>query len=315
MMIGASLSSWPTAAQEVLQLGVATGEGAPGSRAIAIARAHRALSEARKDYAQSRFSRCAERLDRAELQLQRHLQRAEDLALVKQVCLWQGLCRSFSDEKGAAAAYWIRATRIPGPGPDPNVFPPQAMKRYRGLQARRPGRTCVLRLVETTSSVQIDGKSVAAGELVEPDERYVIWSNRRCSARLRIPETCQLDLPACPVPPAGQVTAEEAQNRRFLQRAGRAAGAREVWLLHSGQGEVRLSKLDVASARFSERHQPLLSTTGKSPDTGTHPNVGQEQPKVWYKRWWVWTLIGAGVTAAVVIPVVATQEQRYDLVF
>jgi hypothetical protein len=296
----------------VLQLGVATGEGAPGNRALAIARARRSLARARQDYAQSRFSPCAEQLGRAEHQLHRHLRRAEDLALVKQLCLWRGLCLSFAGRRAAAAANWLRAARLPGAGPDPKVFPPQVMQRYRNLHAQRARRTCVLQLSGTTSSVWIDGKIVAAGELVEPAERYVFWNKRRCSARLRIPETCRLDLPACPVPPAGQVTAEEAQDIPFLQAVGRAASAKQVWLLHGGQGEVRLSKLEVASARFVERHQPLLPSMGgpSTDDAGRSP-----ASRAWYKRWWIWTLIGAGVTAAVVIPVVVTQEQRYDVVF
>lgn len=318
-LLGVSLMAWPAAAQErtqqVLQLGVATSEGAPGNRALAIARAHRSLARARKDYAQSRFARCAERLGRAEHLLHRHLRRDEDLFLIKQLNLWRGLCLSFAGQKAAAAAHWTKATRLPGAGPDPKVFPPQVMQRYHSLQAQRVKRTCVLQLGGTTSSVWIDGKAVAAGELVEPAERYVFWNNRKCSARLRIPETCRLDLPACPVPPAGQVTAEEAQDTPFLQKVGRAAGARQVWLLHGGgQGEMRLSKLDVSSARFIERHQALLPSAGASGDADRSTGSAQP-PKAWYKRWWVWTLIGAGVAAAVVIPVVVTQEQRYDLVF
>ena len=33
------------------------------------------------------------------------------------------------------------------------------------------------------------------------------------------------------------------------------------------------------------------------------------RPSAWYARWWVWTLVGAAVTAAVVVPVVLTRGE------
>lgn len=309
---------WPggaVAAPDVLQLHVVEAPGTAGSSAVASARVERAMGQARDAYAASQFTRCARLLQAAEVRLQHHLRRRGDLARVKRLNLWLGLCQTLTGDAEAAALSWSRAARLPGPGPDPKVFPPQVMRQYRELVARRAkqaAETCTLTLSGSTRSVLINGRPVAAGELVQPGEHYVIWPEGR-SARQRIGAACRLVLPTGAGGREAGVTEEEAADAGFLGQVGRAAGVTNIWLLESKPARLQVSVFDVARGAFVERSRQLLPPAGGAAQPASAPT--ETGPSPWYRRWWVWTLIGAGVAAAVIIPVMATQEQRYDIVF
>jgi hypothetical protein len=291
-------------------------DGAHGvTRALAVARSQRSLAEARRDYTRSRFDRCAARLRGAELDLRLWLRQDEDLALMKRLNLWLGLCLAVAGESTTAGRAFVRAARLPGPGPDGQIFPPQVMKQYREATAPGDAETCNIQLDGGHSEVRIDGRTTKSGAAVTPGQHYAVWQRHGIrSALVQLdPPGCRLNPPVLSAVAGGPVVGPaEAQDRAFLARVGRIAGVQKVWLVQ-GVGDGMQAKLfDVGSAAFSGPSRRFDSLGGS---TGPPKHRAAPQATPWYKKWWVWTLVGVGVGAAVVVPVVLSREERYDLVF
>lgn len=79
-----------------------------------------------------------------------------------------------------------------------------------------------------------------------------------------------------------------------------------TWLL-------RLKLLRVNEATVARAVEETVSGTPEEVDRSlaraTDRLFDLPRPRAWYARWWVWTLVGAAVTAAVVVPVVLTREE------
>jgi hypothetical protein len=56
----------------------------------------------------------------------------------------------------------------------------------------------------------------------------------------------------------------------------------------------RPDRLDAAMARLARRLLDL------------------RKPRPWYTRWWLWAIVGAGVTAAVVVPLALPDDDPYE---
>jgi hypothetical protein len=293
---------------------------AAGARALAEVRAKRALAAARTDYANSRFSACTARLERAEAALRRQLHRPADLELVKRVNLWIGLCHAVAGAGDRSQTAFLRAVRLPGAGPDPSLFPPAVMQQYRSAQTTATGRACRLRLT-APGEVELDGRRVEARSEVAPGEHYAQWAGR--SDRVRINDDCRLVLDDGPTATAPQLTRREAGDRGFLAEVGRAAGVKQIPLAHIENRQVTVSVFDVEGGRFVQRRRALAASLGAEQacpvEPGRDGGSGSDgpAPRPWYKRWWVWTLVGVGVAAAVTIPLVLTQgrDTTYEVGF
>ena len=79
-----------------------------------------------------------------------------------------------------------------------------------------------------------------------------------------------------------------------------------TWLL-------RLKLLRVSEATVARAVEETVSGSPEEIDRSlaraTDRLFDLPRPRAWYTRWWVWTLVGAAVTAAVVVPVVLTRDQ------
>jgi hypothetical protein len=288
---------------------VADRDRTAASHALIQTRVERALTKARSDYATSHFKACARRLDRVEQQVQWHLRGKADLAQIKRLNLWLGLCRAVADEPEGARAAFARAARLPGADPDPSLFPPAVMALFRAAKA--PRDRCVLQIPET-ADLQLDGRAVTPGARIAPGEHYVIQDGR--SARRRVGGDCGLDLSTLPLP-ALHLDPEEAESSEFLETLGRAAGVERIALAQGG-ARVTVSIFDVGGRRFVQRNAPLGLTL--RPETPATERRGKPAPaRPWYRRWWIWALVGTAVAAAVVVPVVLTQtgSTRYEVGF
>lgn len=297
--LGAEHALWLTVEQD----------RAASSRALAEVRAGRALAAARTDYANSRFSACTARLELAEAALRRQLQRPADLELIKRVNLWIGLCHAVAGAGDRAQTAFLRAVRLPGAGPDPSLFPPTVMQHYRSAQTAATGRACRLRLT-APGEVELDGRRVEARSEVAPGEHYAQWAGR--SDRVRINDDCRLVLDDGPATAGPQLTRKEAGDKAFLAEVGRTAGVKQIPLAHIEDRQVTVSIFDVEGGRFVQRRRALAASLGPEQacpvEPGRDPGSGTDAPaRPWYKRWWVWTLVGVGVAAAVTIPLVLTQ--------
>ena len=295
---------------------VAEKDEAAALEALVQGRTERELALARTDYADSRFDACNRRLTRLEERVRWQIRGARSLPLVKQINLWLGLCRGVADERGAARAAFARAVRLPGPGPDPSLFPPAVMELYRSAHAPEGG--CRLRLPHGAAEVELDGRPVRAGAEVVPGEHYVVWDER--SDRRKVDGDCRLDLGAPPSPPALRLDEEEAVSPGFLQALGRGAHQERVVIAHRGGSQVTLSVFDVAGRRFISKDAPLVGLRPPAtPAPETRPVEGDDGAGAppWYRRWWVWALVGGVVVTAVVVPVALTQsgETRYEVGF
>lgn len=92
------------------------------------------IEDARGDYVASRFDDCVHRLARVERQLQGTLLPPEegdldaDLALLRQLNQWLGLCLVALDRAEAARQAFTRTRGLPGDPPDHAVFSPVALR-------------------------------------------------------------------------------------------------------------------------------------------------------------------------------------------
>jgi hypothetical protein len=111
--------------------------------ALARTRVTRALVLARRDYAESAFERCERRLLDVECGL-RIRGTGDDAELLKRLEQWLGLCQAAYGAEDAAALSFRRSAKLPGPPPDPAIFPPPIMELHqRAIAGDQPGdRTC-----------------------------------------------------------------------------------------------------------------------------------------------------------------------------
>jgi len=290
------------------------------THAVAVVRANLALKAARKAFANSRFEVCIAQTATAEAGLARAIRRPADLERLRTLNLWLGLCHAASGGSAVAKAVFARAARLPGPKPDPSLFAPQVMQLYRSAEGEARGRTCGLHL--SGKAVELDGRRVESGSQIARGEHYVTCDGdggARFSARIPVGQSCSLQLSqATEAPPA--LSAAEAGDRSFLIRVGREAGVRRIVIAHGAGPNVRISVFDVTGGKYLRNAQRLDSNLwGKETAPCEEPKVdgGAGGGSPWYRRWWVWALVGAGVATAVVVPVVISTsgETRYKLSF
>jgi len=262
-------------------------------RALLSARLTRSLKQARSDYARSQFEACFRRLERSEQDLRGQVRHVE-IAQLKQLNLWLGLCLAVEGKATAAERVFFRAVQLGGADPDPNLFPPSVMQSYQQVKERSRKAACPLKLEAAGGAeVRVNGRPAGA-MVVAPGEHYVQWGGH--SELLTVDERCSLTLPELAVAPLTfpRFSAAEAADGGFLQQVGQSAGVQRMRLAQDPQSKQHRT-FDVALARFV-----VVSPSSKPVPPPVTP---------WYKRWWVWGLVGAGVVTAVVVPVVIVNSR------
>ncbi len=181
---------------------------------------------------------------------------------------------------------------------------------------------------------------------LEPQESYyggpvicLVNAGTSSSARRRIPTDCRLDIsqpgerPS--VAPTSHINAAPGADATFLRLLGRAHRAR--WLVHIAFAgdSLQIGVFDSSKSRWVERTSQA-SRPGRAPWEATARQLrrivmtrrtSQAPPsaaggKRWYKRWWVWALVGAAAAAAIGISIgvavssdKASTGDRYDVGF
>lgn len=266
------------------------------------AKAERALQRARSDYAGSNFGGCIERLRATEQSLQARLGVPPDaatLGVLRRVNLWLGLCTAVTPRPARADHHFARAALLSGDPPSARLFPPPVMARYRRVvAASRKRASC--RVGVRAQRVWVDGRRVRGGDQVAIGEHYLAWrlaDGRVGSARQSIGKNCII------APAAGRlerISRAHAADPRFLERFGRSAGADRLRLVDPAGGPERQRVFDVTRGRFVETAGPS-DAVRPAASAAAAPPVRDEQPgraKPWYKRWWVWAIVGGVVVSA-----------------
>jgi len=317
---------------------------ARANAAVARARAAYALRRARQLYLRTAFAGCVAVLSISEQELGRHLadprarstQRAH--RLLAEVNLWLGVCQFASGDPQAAAASFIRSSRLPSsPLPDPQLFPPRLLAAYRAaVEAPRQQVSCAIRAPLTPGSILVDGKGptvqgdtvrLAAGThyLVLGCERADAscqalrraigpggWRAMRLEAR---PLGCVVQLPgAAPASDPPCIHARHGGDVSFVAAALRESGADQALVATLERRRV-IMRLLRGGRRSFERQ--LVATLANGADraaavrrnaslvlAGAEIVARRKAPRraakvAWYRRWWVWAIV-AGVAAGAV---------------
>jgi hypothetical protein len=250
-------------------------------RAVTFARAERSLAEARSFYAESRFDLCLSALEPMEIALASIAIDSEGELLLKTVNQWIGLCASAERDEGKALAALKRAAHLPGPPPDPELFPPKAMALHKRAESE-DAKSCVLDLAGAPE-LWIDGKRLREGEPISRGEHYVRWGDRAGKIDL---SSCSVALPAIGARTELVILEEEERDPAFLKRVLELSSAPRLLLI----GDSSAIAFD-RSGEFSALDGAAIPKPAAA--------ERDDEPSLW----WAWILIGAAAGAAIAAPI------------
>jgi hypothetical protein len=188
------------------------------ARAVERVRAEEALAAARRLYTASAFDQCSATLIQAEARFRTLLARRSDFEAMKQINLWLGLCLAVSGDPDAAGVAFARARRLPGAGPNPDLFPPEILDL---TEPRGEIAECEL----TIDARMVDGKRVARGEELEIGDHYATGAR---TGRFTLDEDCAVSWAVDASPPAGVLTKREAADPDFRARLAKQGVSLEL---------------------------------------------------------------------------------------
>ena len=324
---------------------------------LALARADVAIVAARRAYAGSEFGRCIRRMHEAEDALARAIRPdgggdaaqngAASWHLLERVNLWLGLCLAVSGRSAEADHTFRRAIALGGTGPDPALFPPAVMGRFRRLMRQR-GR-CELQL--PVGARWLDGRPLAGARrvAVAPGQHYLVHLEPQRglprSGRVVIDARCGLG----PLPLAGAnglLGTGESQDTSLLVAIGHRARCLRIRLLSDQGGETKQRLFDVPLGQFVRWYPSRVASAARTTTSAPSGVAGPATPPVpaalpggaaapvgdtalvpmpsskpqvlrrrWYRKWWVWALVGAAAGVAVAVPLLAQPSPRYQVSF
>lgn len=296
-------------------------------RAVVWARASRGLQLARQAYLRSSFGWCQRRLLKVERESRGALQTAEDFETMKRLNQWLGLCTAVRGGKREAAAAFARAASLPGPSPDPQVFPPAIMNLYNKAVHATQGARCGPLKTSGFRPKLIDGRRFRSAEEVTIGQHYVAWEGG--SGLVTISANCRL-MPTKDDPLSEQdalVTSRELEDVVFAGILAERTRSKQLAFRHSGSGRRFVYRLadgrltesgsdpqtqDLRATATSSRTSSRSSSKRRalSPGLLAYPpgpySAASAEPH-WYQRWWVWALVGGVVVTSVVIPIALTE--------
>ena len=304
------------------------------SRAVIWARATRALRLARRSYIRSSFGWCQRRLLTVEKESRVALRTQGDFETMKRINQWLGLCTAVRGDKREAAAVFDRAVRLPGPAPDPQVFPPAVMALYAEAGSANKASQCGP--LETSGRVLklLDGQEVQKGDKTAVGEHYAVWEGG--AGLVTVDEHCRLvpsEPGAASLGQDGIVTYRELEDEAFARAVAVRAESAKLSFRHIGSGrefaydrseggltEVPLSSPSSASGSLFPAPPPREDGSLAGSVSSSKSSSVSNSKRVWYEQWWVWAAMGAVVVTAIAVPVAASgsdesQRRTFTLAF
>jgi len=265
--------------------------------------------------------------------------------LLAQINLWLGTCQWAAGDPQTAASPVVRAAQLPAnPAPDPKLLPPELIEAHRGaLSAPRQDVSCELAPPLRAEDLLVDGRipdldgdrfRVAAGThyltlqarctpgLPACDGlRRALGGEGMRSLRLEAsPLRCRVAVPsvrgATAVACASLSEARELAFVRQLTEETRGEGTLAVAL---SRGRVALRLHRSGGTSFARQVMTQLEAGERAERVvarslglllGAEPPEPPKRTEEWYKRWWVWALVGATVIATTTTAVAVSRAER-----
>lgn len=301
--------------------------------AVASARALRALERARADYANSDFAGCNNRLTSTSgaLVAALHLSLAhgplhdQALELLHRATQWRGLCLSVAGDAAAALEAFRAASRLPGPDPSADVFPPAAQRLYQRAKRTR-GAPCAWP-PGTHAPAELDGAPFDPRRLLTRGPHHAVWRDSPPyrspwqGARIRLGESCELQIDLPIGPPA--LTGEEARDVGLLGAIAQLLGVSQLEIV-GALAPQRRARFDRSSGTVVPQPEAPAPATARVPPRALPravdlaPGPAADPPArrgSWYRRWWPWAVLGAVVVTGVVVPLAVVRPTRYEFSF
>ena len=299
--------------------------------AVARVRATRALKRARKLYTATDFAGCVSMLSITEHELAQHLAGAGGPSagahrLLARVNTWLGVCQWAAEQRQAAAASFVRAARLSGAKRlSRTMFPPKLRRFYwRSLRRPREQAACLVAEEIATARLFRDGEPVIpnAGPLLFDRGGSYVSLHRGCrrgqgvcrpavSWRLNVgDEPCRLRPPQADAGKVACISPDEAKDASFVAQVGRAVRAPSVIVVEQQEGQVAATVSFSNEAHFRRRATyPVGGSVDARQAVGAAleqvmkawPTLAAREPVKrsatarWYRKWWVWGIVGATV--------------------
>ena len=246
--------------------------------------------------------------------------------MMKRLNQWLGLCTAVRGDRREAAEMFARAARLPGPPPDPQVFPPAIMALYARAAQSPPTARCAPVQAAGVRLKLIDGRTHQTDEATTVGHHYAAWEGG--SGLITINGTCRM-MPLRDPPLSEQdalVSSRELEDDSFTAALAVRTQTTKLAFRHMGSGRkfvYRLAEGRLMELPSATRGPDLRATATSSPTSSRSSNRRALSPDLtgpvssrpysadsarppWYERWWVWALVGGVVVTSVVIPVALT---------
>jgi len=310
--------------------------------ALGRVRAARALSRSRQLFTRTDFRGCSALLSISERELAGAVidvepnTRRRTLDLLARVNLWLGICRWGAGDMEAAADHFVRSGRLPGrPAPDPALLAPEIVQAHaEAAAAQGPEVSCVIEQSLRQRDMWIDGLAVQgdASIALRAGTHYVSvalpckGSSADCPPGLRSfafkaeAGRCRIYLPSSgTAAPLDCVDRSEAYDARFVSELTAEVGSARTLVVSVEKQQVALRLFRAGERTFGQQVTTPVRNKTDWRAALTHSldllyGTTQETSRVdrpsrataWYRRWWVWTLVGAAVAGSVVAVVLTT---------
>ena len=263
-----------------------------------------------------------------------------------QINLWLGICQWASGETRGAAAAFLRSAHLPAsPRPDPEIFPPELIRAYeKAVATPQQEVSCQVDPRLSEKNMLIDGQPqlVVKGVMRLAAGVHYLTIHGRCAGGDPACETikgqlgeagvfsahldaasdgCQASLPrVAPASPLVCANVKEAEDPAFVASLTHAlsAGGTLVTLLDQNKVSLRLQlgsqpAFTRQTVTRLEGHQSPAEIVTQSMDLLLQDSAPDGRPVVvqpirqdWYRKWWVWAIVGGVITATTITTVAAT---------
>lgn len=310
------------------------------------------LEPVRQAYAGFAYDRAQELLEQASEEVLDRAPEGQLGRFLGEILFWRGKVAVAAGDRAAAARWFAGAIAVaPAVHPDPAVDPPLVVRAFARARRRRAPPAGVVAITASAGTLlRVDQQPAqpAAGELSLPAGLHLLVltapGRERRAALVEVPARGRIEvdgeLPvesrahqvARAIAVAGAV-APGAARLSALGSLGGLLGARRLVVIEAGdQGGLvaRLYDLDAATASApvalgdpEAMAMALGLVTPPPAELKPPPEPEQradlvavparrERDRPWYRRWWLWSVVGAAAATTTVL--ILTRDQSTELV-